>query len=161
MRRQKTDALNAAAICEAVTAFDGVCRCALAGEPGGVDASQGAGDGLLANAMAGRLARPVDRDVIGPQGPRQPREPAELIEAYDETVPIEVGEASHRQVRARPPAFPEALCGETSLADRRDFELATQKAVISVRPFRRRILCRHGEMGVSPSKRSNSCPEIS
>ena len=42
LRRQKNDAADAAAICEA--AFDAVCRRPLAGEPGGVDASQDAGD---------------------------------------------------------------------------------------------------------------------
>src|SRR5580692_10949453 len=43
-------------------AFDAVCRRALAREPGGVDASQDAGDvGFSANAIAEWLAWPLDR----------------------------------------------------------------------------------------------------
>ena len=63
IRRQKNDASDAAAICEAVdAAFDAVCRRALAGEPGGVDASQDAGDvGLATHAAAQWAARPLDR----------------------------------------------------------------------------------------------------
>ena len=96
IRRQKNDAADAAAICEAVTpAFDAVCRRALAGEPGGVDASQGAGDaGLATHAVAQRLrGHLTEVGVIAAQGPRHARELAELIEACDETIPFEVCEA--------------------------------------------------------------------
>ena len=62
IRRQKNDAADAAAICEAVTRpsmrFVGVRSL----KPGGVDAAQGARDaGLATHAAAQRLARPPDR----------------------------------------------------------------------------------------------------
>ena len=58
IRRQKNDAADAEAICEAVTTtLDAICRRALAGEPGGVDASQDAGDaGLYARSCSTRCA---------------------------------------------------------------------------------------------------------
>ena len=76
-------------------AFDAVCRRALAQEPGGVDASQGAGDAgsqptQLLNGLRGHLN---EVGVIAAQGPRRARELAELIEACDETIPFEVCEA--------------------------------------------------------------------
>ena len=96
IRRQKNDAADAAAICEAVTRpsmrFVGVRSLR---KPGGVDAHK-AREMLvsqrtqLLNGLRGHL---TEVGVIAAQGPRHARELAELIEACDETVPFEVCEA--------------------------------------------------------------------
>ena len=97
IRRQKNDAADAAAICEAVTRpsmrFVGVRS---RENQAALDASQGAGDAVLSqrtqllNALRGHL---TEVGVIAPQGLRFARELAELIEACDETIPFEVCEA--------------------------------------------------------------------
>ena len=91
VRRQKNDAADAAAICEAVTrpSMRFVAR-ALAGEPGGADAPQGARDaGVATHAAAQRGARALGEvGVIAAQGPRHARELAGLVEACDETIPL-------------------------------------------------------------------------
>ena len=76
--------------------FDAICRRALAGEPGDVDASQDAGDvGLAAHAAAQRAARSLNRGRRHRgAGPRHARELAQLIEACDEIISVEVCEVS-------------------------------------------------------------------
>jgi hypothetical protein len=61
IRRQKNDA-SGSDLRGGDEAFDAICRRAVAGEPGGVDASQDTGDvGLATHAAAQRAARPLDR----------------------------------------------------------------------------------------------------
>ncbi len=97
VRRQKNDAADAAAICEAVARrLHALCRRALGRKPGGADASQGARDaGVAAHATHQRLARASGPEVgvIAAQGPKAARELAGLIEARDETIPLCVCEA--------------------------------------------------------------------
>ena len=75
-------------------AFDAICRRALAGEPGDVDASQDAGDvGLATHTAAQRAARPFNRGRRYRGAGTQARpELAGLVEACDETIPFEVCE---------------------------------------------------------------------
>src|SRR5271165_4590619 len=95
-RRQKNDAADAAAICEAVTRpsmrFVGVRslenRAALMRHKArGMLVSQRT---QLLNGLRGHL---TEVGVIAAQGPSHARELAELIEACDETIPFEVCEA--------------------------------------------------------------------
>ena len=97
IRRQKNDAADAAAICEAVTRPS--MRCVAARslmEPGGANASQDARDAGHATHAAsqwGLRGHLTEIGVIAAQGPRHACELAELIEACDETIPFEVCEA--------------------------------------------------------------------
>ena len=96
IRRQKNDASDAAAICEAVTRpsmrFVGVRSL----ENQAALMRHKAREMLvsqrtqLLNGLRGHL---TEVGVIAPQGPRYARELAELIEACDETIPFEVCEA--------------------------------------------------------------------
>ena len=96
IRRQKNDASDAAAICEAVTRpsmrFVGVRSL----ENQAALMRHKAREMLvsqrtqLLNGLRGHL---TEVGVIAPQGPRHARELAELIEACDETIPFEVCEA--------------------------------------------------------------------
>src|SRR5271167_2349752 len=96
VRRQKNDAADAAAICEAVTRpsmrFVGVRSL----ENQAALMRHKAREMLvsqrtqLLNGLRGHLS---EVGVIAPQGPRYARELAELMEACDETIPFEVCEA--------------------------------------------------------------------
>jgi transposase len=96
IRRQKNDASDASAICEAVTRpsmrFVGV----RSRENQAALMRHKAREMLVAqrtqllNGLRGHL---TEVGVIAPQGPRHARELAELIEACDETLPFEVCEA--------------------------------------------------------------------
>jgi transposase len=102
IRRQKNDASDAAAICEAVTRpsmrFVGVRSL----ENQAALMRHKAREMLvsqrtqLLNGLRGHL---TEVGVIAAQGPRHARELAELIEACDETVPFEVCEALVAQLR--------------------------------------------------------------
>ena len=91
VRRQKNDASDAAAICEAVTRpsmrFVGVRSL----EPGGADAAQGARDaGLATHAASQWAARPLDRGRRD-RSARAEDTPANWlsrIEACDESIPL-------------------------------------------------------------------------
>lgn len=96
VRRQKNDAADAAAICEAVTRpsmrFVGVRSLAnqaalMRHKAREMLVSQRT---QLLNGLRGHL---TEIGVIAAQGPRHARELAELIEACDETIPFEVCEA--------------------------------------------------------------------
>src|SRR5271170_6862726 len=96
IRRQKNDAADAAAICEAVMRpsmrFVGVRSlenqaALMRHKTREMLVSQRT---QLLNALRGHL---TEVGVIAPQGPRYARELAELIEACDETIPFEVCEA--------------------------------------------------------------------
>src|ERR1700719_1255255 len=96
IRRQKNDAADAAAICEAVT------RPSMRFVGGRTRENQAAlmrhkaremlvsQRTQLLNGLRGHL---TEVGVIAPQGPRHARELAELIEACDEAIPFEVCEA--------------------------------------------------------------------
>jgi transposase len=99
IRRQKNDASDAAAICEAVTRptmrFVGVRSlmnqaALMRHKTREMLVSQRT---QLLNALRGHL---TEVGVIAPQGLRYARELAELIEARDETIPFEVCEALRR-----------------------------------------------------------------
>jgi transposase len=96
IRRQKNDASDAAAICEAVTRpsmrFVGVRSlknqaALMRHKTREMLVSQRT---QLLNGLRGHL---TEVGVIAPQGPRQARELAALIEACDERIPVEVCEA--------------------------------------------------------------------
>ena len=95
IRRQKNDASDAAAICEAVARpsmrFVGVRSL----ENQAALMRHKAREMLvLANAIAQRLRDHLTEvGVIAPQGPRHARELAEPIEACDETIPFQVCES--------------------------------------------------------------------
>ena len=96
VRRQKNDASDAAAICEAVTrpSMRFVGARSLVNQATLMRHRRGDA-GLATHPIAQRAAWPLltEVGVIAPQGPRHARELAELIESCDETIPFEVCEA--------------------------------------------------------------------
>ena len=96
IRRQKNDAADAAAICEAVTRPSMRFVAVRSLENQAALMRHKAREMLvsqrtqLLNGLRGHL---IEVGVIAPQGPRHARELAELIEACDETIPFEVCEA--------------------------------------------------------------------
>src|ERR1700678_1838301 len=96
VRRQKNDASDAAAICEAVTRPSMRFVCVRSLENQAALMRHKAREMLvsqrtqLLNGLRGHL---TEVGVIAPQGPRHARELAELIEACDEESPREVGGA--------------------------------------------------------------------
>jgi transposase len=96
IRRQKNDAADAAAICEAATRPSMRFVAVRSLENQAALMRHKAREMLVSqrtqlwNGLRGHLA---EVGVIAPQGPRHARELAELVEACDETIPIEVCEA--------------------------------------------------------------------